>query len=841
MFQKLFKISYNGKKFLVLRADNSRLTFLEVTEEGGVNYPKLEDFQALNNIYNNHDFTIMPSERLGYPEKIRWKESLLALIVSGSIIFGTVKLMPTPNFDNLTVHLEVEDSTPITPRAELANYFEGKVTIEDVIEAIHNNRNLNDEYKKYAFKVLETYLDLDPNMDLRIFYENIKRLKIKIINRGDPTAFRERRNESEWFDMKTTTLYIWGDSINEPSATIHGLFHAGQNLWMEIDGKTVRVQDITGYALEEAMTEELTSIIEPETSAYSTERKVLRLLLSKTNDFNYSVYNSKGIPALIEELKKVCPEADIDYIISYLDQRLISRLEEIEVLEDSNVSEFTPALFSVVKTNIDLENPYRSFMEFLDICDDLSPMNIVNYFREYVESLKVQGYDAHDAYSILLKYFYKNKNVSTSHYAFEKRKYIPTPEEGIEVMDALFQDMLKNMSLDNLYLDYNLFESVFRDANLKRWSYLDEQLVRYDEEAINNGFLTREQVSLGREIVDILKYNGKKYWTFNEDNFGQGATVRDNAIGIFPCGRDYTTTVLNEKGESEELTIPGTPFQMKRFLTLSSKNELLRYMATHNIKTAQELANPEVLDNICEENHYLDNRQFNQLSNGETLFDELTPDMFVVVGLDENQQLGFQLYRGDELLYSTCSRFVGYTAKVPYEVYATMNDYKHPFKTDYSIEERFTSEYLDNSYWFIRDYYLPNMKRTELTEGYENDGYPKYEYTFNKPTSLILDGQKYSLRDVYFFIAFDKQPSDIYEYLYLHIPGEDDIYIGNWKEMDLMYNMSGWESLEEVLEMMGIEIPENGEFPISKGELKVLLKQFINEMNKVNEAKKIDH
>ncbi len=51
-FKKCFDITYNNKVFTIFVDECHRYTFLEKNKEGNYLYSKLQDYKALNKIYN---------------------------------------------------------------------------------------------------------------------------------------------------------------------------------------------------------------------------------------------------------------------------------------------------------------------------------------------------------------------------------------------------------------------------------------------------------------------------------------------------------------------------------------------------------------------------------------------------------------------------------------------------------------------------------------------------------------------------------------------------------------------------------------------------------------------
>ena len=295
---------------------------------------------------------------------------------------------------------------------------------------------------------------------------------------------------------------------------------------------------------------------------------------------------------------------------------------------------------------------------------------------------------------------------------------------------------------------------------------------------------------------------------------------------MIPMGRDCTVTVLNSSGEREQITIT-EPFEMKKMYRISNQSEILNQLIENRETNLTDLKNEETTRQIAEDMKAFDKRQFNHLSSGEQLFDKITPDMFVIVGLDENKELGFQLVKGEEVLYSTCERFTTPTAKIPYSIYPYINYMEEGKLTDFAIDKLLSRKFFEDLKGPILHYYAPNIKITRNPE-YDivtNPDVVQNFYEFEEPIILNIDGKSYSSSEVYFFTDYDKGPSEISEELYLHIPEEEDIYIGDRRELNL--ELYGTEFFDELLDRLNIDVPEDRVFHFtSKEELKELLLKF---------------
>lgn len=190
-YKKLFPIKYNSKRFMIFIDENNRRTFLEINNKEEYEYPTLEDFVALNKIFNEKDpFICYMVPKFKFKECVKTiKNGALSLLT----VITIINSMPTAL--GATTNVEVQDdrsisvsiSSPKKEKQEIIiedlddlNKYLGQlnVTKEMVYEVVDHNNNMPNKYKRIAKDIVEEMTSLYPNINLRIFYENIKDLTV---------------------------------------------------------------------------------------------------------------------------------------------------------------------------------------------------------------------------------------------------------------------------------------------------------------------------------------------------------------------------------------------------------------------------------------------------------------------------------------------------------------------------------------------------------------------------------------------------------------------------------------------------------------------------------------
>ena len=806
MYQKLFAIHYNNKNFLLFGGDQSvnyRIIFLELREDGSLEYPKFEDFQQLDKIYNKYDPTIIPIEKRKLTQKVRWKSALYSLIVAGTTFFITEAIIPPMLFlENTIIEQNSEKS-----RENLSLYFEETVTKEDVLEAIENNKKIPQEYKEIAQQVLEVNLKLDPEMDLRLFYENIKKMNFRIVEKSDP-FWSDMRDYAGWYSASSGTVYVYEEYKNLPSVIFHEINHAAHELKIIKDGKHLVMVETRGSSLREAMTSKITEE-QYETYGYGVERKFLDFFMNIVDDFNYHTYNQKGIMALIEELQQKYPDVDIDYIITYLDAWTKSHNNKISELESFNYKEFMDEVFKLVLENVKEDQPYQNFEQFIKLMDyDIRKDNIAEYLIQFQQVLKEKNSPYADGSEKLNQIYYFDKFLIDDDNM--------TVEEKLKLYNELFDDLLNHITPTNVYRDLDKFLSVV-EYDVISYREIEKYIKQYDEKVVSLGFLSEETIQKARSIQNIIKTKDDYYWCLDTDIFVEYALSK-NGLTVFPFDVDYHTTTINEQGQIEKVTLSGNPFEIEQFFNIDDQDKILRFLAQNK---ELPLESKETKEAFVKEYNLFEDRKCNQFSNGEEAFLEITPDMFVLIGYDQTNQLGFQLVQNDQIIYSTCDQLSNTMNRIPYEIYSKLYRGEEIDEEKY-IDSILSKEYLDQVQVEILEYYFPNMN-IEILEDKTR------EYQFEEPWTLIVDEKEIPIQNVFFYVNFSKD-GDVTQDIYFHFPGEEDQFIGTFA--DFPAEIINTKFLKQILKDTHYKFPSNRVIELTREELNSILQQFLTQTEK---------
>lgn len=404
IYRKLFDIHYNNKNFSIFIDEKNRRTFLEINKEGKYIYPILEDFQFLNHLYNNFNPFLANATKYTFQEKIR--RGIYGILASVVIISSTSCTFKNyiPKLSDKELLLEEENRfasekelieiKDLSQLDEILGYK--NVSIEKIHTAIDNNINIEYSYKRKIHIFLNNLTIKYPNLDLRIFYENIKTIKMIPM---DSTQFAEEtgKNLRGQYNANLNQI-LYPENITD-ELFYHELSHTTDLFYREDDTTIVYRAPLTkGFALNESMTNVTASCISTQTS-YDKYGAILEYLREYV-DFDINAYNQKGIGYLTKLLKEKYPNVDIDYIVCTLDSMCITE-KNGEYITLDNTPELLNELFEICKTelNNEKENVYAPFTRFTRILfytNDLhtkEPTIMYNYLKKYNKLLKHRGYN----------------------------------------------------------------------------------------------------------------------------------------------------------------------------------------------------------------------------------------------------------------------------------------------------------------------------------------------------------------------------------------------------------------------------------------------------------------
>ena len=512
-YQKLFNIVFNNKRFCIFIDQYGRRTFLEIDNSSRYSYPLLSDFIMLNKIYNERDlFISYERHRLpihGKPQSIQFKEFVKNYIGSTALILASISVASLytsltmgvgfkleKQNDQIKVVVDYIDAALIENTNELDKILGYEnVTLEEVINVINTNENIDDAYKQYAISLATFLKNKYPETDQRIFYENVKDMKITIEEKQ-----RKNKHYAGTYNSKQNEVTFREDHKEDECTIIHEFSHSYHH-WIEQTMLTPKIRvESQGHSLDEAMNNKIISgLVNPK--SYYQEKKTLEYFLTCV-DYNYYDYEREGITKLITLLKEKYPELDIDYIINSLDAINDTNTNTDNYIKIEETPELLDQIFNMCIYNIDMDSKdiYQPFINFMKLIEfDKYKELAEQYLEEYNQVLLEKGYD---------KDKLEKDTENFAHMIKEFQSYRKNFREYVDSLD------INEIPKDNIYV---IYKSYLQDGGTPYRHYnSDEELHTlffdlleiYNDFLYRNGYTKEETITKQQMQQKLNRYKG---------------------------------------------------------------------------------------------------------------------------------------------------------------------------------------------------------------------------------------------------------------------------------------------------------------------------------------------
>lgn len=409
-YQKLFPIEYDNKKYMLFLNEKNKLSFLELNSKGEYEYPSLEDYISLYRIFNlKNKYICNEVQHVTFKEKVKVVKSgilslLTIVVITNSIPTAAAQELKVTTNDT-TVTLTEEELKEITnvlsqfaqeyhskhkiiSNVDDIELYLGKVDLNHntIINAINSNESIPDYIKLIAQEEATTLLNKYPTINLRVFYENIKRLNVKTYTDEEYiNTFPNMPGSAAHYDVKKNTIHIRDNASIE--IIRHELAHTFHNIWLENDGIIIyRIEK--HHALDEGMTDRFIELFGRVTNkgSYKISKNIIEFLMEYA-EFTFEEYNQYGLNYLMNKASQKYPDIDFNYISQTLNAMSNAEIynKKVTILEDSK--EMLDELFKICLKNINKENGYKPFQYFVRI---LSNSKNTDLYYEYLEKYNIE-------------------------------------------------------------------------------------------------------------------------------------------------------------------------------------------------------------------------------------------------------------------------------------------------------------------------------------------------------------------------------------------------------------------------------------------------------------------
>ncbi len=325
------------------------------------------------------------------PEKANSSDKLFPAILAAVLILGSIIGFALSRNEAYTGTVDEIISTfgkkrIVTRHVDVVEDLLGgeEVTVEKIEAAIDHNPNMGPRYKDLARKLLDNIVHVEPEFNLRIFYENIQSLTVTIFDEEE----RQQNKYYTHYDAKKNNIYVKRGS-DDPTVC-HQLMCLTRSLYRITEENVLIVRDNAGWSLNEAVIDSMIATMYSGYEGSHYERKLLEYMLG-VEEIDYEQYSRYGATYLIDDFKIKYRDVDIDYIVHYYDTKGIrgSHLTETIRMEDNR--KLCDELFLVCLHNIDPYDEYVSFKSFLGLLGYYNLTTLTKYQTKYNQYLVKMG------------------------------------------------------------------------------------------------------------------------------------------------------------------------------------------------------------------------------------------------------------------------------------------------------------------------------------------------------------------------------------------------------------------------------------------------------------------
>lgn len=395
VYHKLKTINYKSRRFVIFSSQQNWKTFIEIDSNNNYIYPSIDNFMALSKIYNG---TGMKNNNKSTGIKITSGILALLLISNGAYkefinIYNIDlnKLGDSYFVQNLTNPLDETQIVILENPQDFNDILEPKnITKESCVAAINANQNLNSKQKNTALAVLNRVLAINPNMDLRMFYENMSRLQIATMSIEE---LHEKYHDYGSIANFISSKYLINITYDYEEGTLaHEICHCFNNLCIEKDGVKYYYYCAFGDSLDEAMNSEVANLAFID-NGYKVTRQFLDYLRANVS-YSITDYYNYGINDLINKLKSKYPAIDIDSIVTAIDELTQAKNEKNDTIYTDSNLELLNNLFEICKSNCKDNPSYKPFLEFAKVFSRAHEHTIIyDYLEKYNAYLEQLGYE----------------------------------------------------------------------------------------------------------------------------------------------------------------------------------------------------------------------------------------------------------------------------------------------------------------------------------------------------------------------------------------------------------------------------------------------------------------
>ena len=453
IFTRVLRLQYKNEDYDMFISDLGKLAFLKVNKDDNYEFPTYEAFKAFaKHFYVDKNFKYFSNKHKKFAFIPMIVTGASTIILTSSILFNMCAANNI-NTSHIQAHGEYYGINAIGGVCENEDYkvylsmdkvdvyntdlldvYFGtpNYTLNEVINAISSKKDFSQEMKDFIIEFVTTMHDAYPNIDFRIFYENLKTLKIREFTKDEELFISS--NVTAFYSIENNEIGLRNgidltEGTRDAMTLRHELGHVFNNLnevekysyTISFDFNQLSYGDYADEAIIAYLTYEPYKDRYPEdvrkNHGYPLQVNLYQLIFESLPGYDLSELLRKNVTHLETEMDKHMGDVvDAKVIIKLIDTQAIDRNSDDGItIDDTQYDEI----------------------------------------YEYIATLYIRAHF--------------NKDMTEEEFIYHKNYFIDTLGRGI-----VGEKFFNSDKLDDTYLNFELIENIFDSYALEHFGFVPE-------------------------------------------------------------------------------------------------------------------------------------------------------------------------------------------------------------------------------------------------------------------------------------------------------------------------------------------------------------------------------
>lgn len=350
-FRKVIKFKYNKNYYQMFIDDNNKMFFLKIINANTYEYITFQEMLIFYKKFGSVKIPLIKNNKGGkisFIPKILYKGILIVLTLT-TLLSGCSKKNKTEysniatNSISQSIEIQEDDINDFCEKMSLSDDTElelydaneysryiriydtkyldtvlnyQSVSLSQINEVVDQNNNIPNNYKELIKEFANRNIRNHPDVDIRVFYENLKTLEIVECDKDDLVVQCLSFDASGCYKVSENKIYVLKNNIYEEGTwefqvIYHELCHMMRNANWQTEDKEIRVRSSDQVANEIITDEALNSLYavsllnyEEDDIAYQLQSNYFRIMIDCLDNYTISDYMKHSTSYLAQQLDK---------------------------------------------------------------------------------------------------------------------------------------------------------------------------------------------------------------------------------------------------------------------------------------------------------------------------------------------------------------------------------------------------------------------------------------------------------------------------------------------------------------------------------------------------------